>query len=81
MEDTAWHIVHADDVGEFDAIPLHASASVHERTVQYTEEQRQIREWGLRILARMIVHAYLRRQDASENHPDTRAICTQQGRI
>ena len=64
------------EVKESHATTAHPRESTQDPTGQYTDEQLLIRERGLRILARMVVRAYLRNQNASANYPDTDTIST-----
>ena len=55
---------------------LNGANAEHPALVRYTPEQEELRLHGLRILARMIVKAYLRKQDRlqgtdSEGWPST----------
>ena len=50
MEHTVDHMASTGNVGKSDAIMLHAGASVHNSTLDYTEEQLRTRERALRIL-------------------------------
>lgn len=60
----------ADDAANCHFSVIQDSASDDTTTGSYTEEQREILEQGLRILARMIVRAYLR--DQNEVHDSER---------